>query len=350
LAFRSSSALAYAYGMAVTGTITITTLLFFYVVRHQWRKPRWLVALGATPLLGIDLLFLAANATKIAHGAWLPLLIAITAFTVLTTWQRGRELVTERREREEGPLREFIEVLHRPSPPIDRVPGTAVFLNRGKVTAPLAMRATVEHLHVVSENVVILTIDTQPVPHVPSADRLVLDDLGYSDDGIMHATARFGYLDEPIVPSVLRQSTCSWRPPASRRTRPSISASRAIARWSWVRGSRSSSSGRASAVHAAAARCVVRLPAGSRHVFVVDVRVHLGGARLVLARGLTLPVRLLAGLARLARHLLGAAFLLRCGLLGLLCLRVSSGCDLPLLACDRTLLLELLLAASPCAQ
>ena len=92
--FQTSTALAYAFGMAVTGTITITTLLFFYVVRRQWRKPLWLVVTGAAAFLLVDLLFLAANLTKLTHGAWLPLLIGITVFTVLTTWQRGRELVT----------------------------------------------------------------------------------------------------------------------------------------------------------------------------------------------------------------------------------------------------------------
>jgi KUP system potassium uptake protein len=205
LTFESSSALAYAYGMAVTGTITITTLLFFYVVRHQWRRPLWLTALGAVPLLVVDLLFLAANATKITHGAWLPLLIALAAFTVLTTWQRGREIVTERRETAEGPLQGFIDSLRTCRPPVERVRGTSVYLNRTKESAPLAMRATVDHLHTLSEHVVVLSIETEPVPHVPPSERLVLDDLGYSDDGILHATARFGYMDEPNVPQVLRQ-------------------------------------------------------------------------------------------------------------------------------------------------
>jgi KUP system potassium uptake protein len=205
LTFESSVALAYAYGAAVTGTITITTLLFFYYVRHQWRRPLWLVLLGGGFLLGIDLLFLAANATKIAHGAWLPLLIAITAFTVLTTWQRGRELVTARRERQEGSLGAFIEEIHQRDYPVRRTPGTAVFLNRSKVTAPLAMREIVEHLHALSEHVVILSIDTRPVPHVPPAKRIVIDDLGYSDDGISHIEARFGYMDAPDVPEVLGQ-------------------------------------------------------------------------------------------------------------------------------------------------
>jgi KUP system potassium uptake protein len=202
--FESSAALAFAFGMAVTGTITITTLLFFYIVRHQWGKPLWLVAIVAGFLLTVDLLFLAANLTKLVHGAWLPLLIGVTAFTVLTTWQRGRELVTRRRERDEGSLREFIDALHERKPPVQRVPGTAVFLNRTMATAPLAMRASVEHLHALHEHVVILSIETLAVPHVPLADRLVIDDLGYTDDGITHAGARFGYMDVPNVPGVLR--------------------------------------------------------------------------------------------------------------------------------------------------
>ena len=147
-AFQTSAALAFAFGMAVTGTITITTLLFFYIARHQWRTPLWLVAArrGAAPARS-TLLFLGANLTKLAHGAWLPLLIGVTVFTVLTTWQRGREIVTRRREQQEGPLRAFIDELHDRTPPVLRAPGTAVFLNRTKETAPLAMRASVEHLH-----------------------------------------------------------------------------------------------------------------------------------------------------------------------------------------------------------
>ncbi len=202
-AFRSSASLAYAFGMAVTGTITITTLLFFYFVRHQWRKPLWLVVLGAAVFLTVELLFLAANLTKLLHGAWVPLLIALTVFTVLTTWQRGRTLVTARREREEGSLREFVAELHDRQPALARVPGTAVFLNRGKATTPLAMRANVEHNHVLHEHVVILSIETQPVPRVDDGDRIVIDDLGFIDDGITFVTARIGYKENPHVPRLL---------------------------------------------------------------------------------------------------------------------------------------------------
>ena len=140
-AFRSSAALAYAYGMAVTGTITITTLLFFYIARKRWHTPLWLIVIGAGAAVAVDLLFLAANLTKLVHGAWLPLLIAVVAFTVMTTWQRGQEIVTRARTQAEGPLREFVDRLADGQPPLMRVPGTAVFLNRGKETTPLAMRA-----------------------------------------------------------------------------------------------------------------------------------------------------------------------------------------------------------------
>lgn len=203
-AFRSSAALAYAFGMAVTGTITITTLLFFYVARIRWNTPLWLVLIGAGSLLSVDLLFLAANMTKLVHGAWLPLLIALTAFTVMTTWQRGRAIVTPAREEEEGALREFVDTLHNDPPQVVRVPGTAVFLNRGKDTAPLAMRANVEHNHVLHEHVVILSIETQPIPRVADSDRTTIDHLGYAKDGIIHVTARFGYMETPNVPHALR--------------------------------------------------------------------------------------------------------------------------------------------------
>jgi KUP system potassium uptake protein len=201
--FRSSTALAYAYGTAVTGTITITTLLFFYIAWRSWHRPPWLVATGAAFLLSVDLLFLAANLTKLVHGAWLPLLIAVVVFTIMTTWQKGRELVTRLRQRDEGPLQAFIDQLHAMKPPIQRVPGTAVFLNRGKATAPLALRANVEHNHVLHDYVLILSIETMPVPHVPPAERLTVDPLGHRDDRVTYVTARFGYKDEINVPALL---------------------------------------------------------------------------------------------------------------------------------------------------
>ncbi|GAA0613738.1 potassium transporter Kup [Kribbella sandramycini] len=203
-AFETSAALAFAFGMAVTGTIVINSLLLFYIARHNWKSPLWLVILGAAVFLSVELLFLGANLTKLVHGAWLPLLIAVTVFTVLTTWQRGRQLVTAKREEKEGPLRDFVNAVHEH--PLTRVDGTAVFLNRGSRTVPLALRQNVEHNHVLHKNVVILSIETLTVPHAPEGDRIVIDDLGFTDDGIIHVTARFGYVENANVPAVLHQA------------------------------------------------------------------------------------------------------------------------------------------------
>jgi KUP system potassium uptake protein len=201
--FRTANALAYAYGVAVTGTITITTLLFFYIARSQWKKRLWMVIPAAAVLLTIDLLFFAANLTKLPHGAWLPLAIGVLVFIVLTTWQKGRALVSRQRAHDEGSLREFIDEIHHKKPPLPRVPGTGIFLNRGKETAPLALRKNVEYNHVLHDRVIILDITTLPVPHVPAEKRLAIDDLGYKDDRIYHVTAHFGYMDTPGVPALL---------------------------------------------------------------------------------------------------------------------------------------------------
>jgi KUP system potassium uptake protein len=201
--FRTSNALAYAYGVAVTGTITITTLLFFYIVRSQWKKPLWLVIPGAAVLITIDLLFFAANLTKLPHGAWLPLAIGVLVFIVLTTWQKGRALVSRQRMVDEGSLSAFIDELHGEKPPLTRVTGIAIFLNRGKDTAPLALRANVKNNHVLHDQVIILTATTLLVPHVPEDSRLEIDDLGNIEDRIYHVTARFGYMDTPAIPPLL---------------------------------------------------------------------------------------------------------------------------------------------------
>ncbi|CAN5259994.1 potassium transporter Kup [soil metagenome] len=203
-AFRSSAALAYAYGMTVTGTITITTILFLYIAHTRWHTPLWVVLIGGGALVAVDVLFLAANLTKLVHGAWLPLLIALVAFTIMRTWERGFIITTKAREEAEGSLREFIDQIADCKPPLARVPGTAVFLNRGKKTAPLAMRANVEHNHVRHEHVIILAIETAPVPRVPDAERLDVDALGFEEDGIIHVTASIGYMEEPDIAAILR--------------------------------------------------------------------------------------------------------------------------------------------------
>jgi KUP system potassium uptake protein len=205
LTFQTSAKLAFAFGMAVTGTIIITTILFFVIVRERWQRPLWLTLLGAAVFLAVELAFFGANLTKLFHGAWLPLTIGILLFIVMTTWYRGRELVTAERFEVEGPLRDFVEELRTHDPPVKRVPGTGVFMNRGKETAPLSMRACVDHLHSLPENAVILSLETMPVPRIRPKDRIEIDDLGYRDDRLTFVRAKHGYAEEYNVPRLVRQ-------------------------------------------------------------------------------------------------------------------------------------------------
>jgi KUP system potassium uptake protein len=204
LGFRSSYALASAYGVAVTGTFALNTILFLAIARLLWHNPKRLIALGAVVFLSIELTFFAANLTKIVHGGWLPLAIALIVFTLLTTWRRGRRIVTANRIREEGPVRDFIDRLDSGEFPVQRVPGTAVFLNANPKTTPLALRANVEHNHVLHKHVIIICIDVERIPHIARDDRLAADELGNPQDGITGLVARFGFHDRPDIPATLR--------------------------------------------------------------------------------------------------------------------------------------------------
>ena len=204
--FGSSQHLAAAYGIAVTGTLAIDTVLFFVVVHVVWGKPKRLAVTGAIAFLIVDLTFFTANLPKIVHGGWFPLAIAAVVFIVLTTWQRGREIVTKKRTELEGPLRDFVEEIRDPDQPISRSPRTGIFLDANPETTPLALRANVEHNCVLHDSVVIVTVVTLNVPHVDEDERVTIDDLGYRDDGITHLTARFGFQDDLDVPRTLRRA------------------------------------------------------------------------------------------------------------------------------------------------
>ena len=205
--FGSSAKLATAYGVAVTGTFVVNTILFLAVAQALWRWPRRKLVFAGVVFLSVELTFFAANLGKVRHGGWFPLVIAFAVFTVLMTWQRGRRIVTDNRVRQEGPLRNFIDEVHaRTEPVFFRVPGTAIYPNPTIETTPLAMRATVEHAHVLHANVAVISAESVGVPHVPPDEQVRIDDLGYSDDGIVHVTARFGFQDEPNLPAALRRA------------------------------------------------------------------------------------------------------------------------------------------------
>jgi KUP system potassium uptake protein len=205
LGFGSSDHLAAAYGIAVTGTLAIDTLLFFFVVRALWHKPKWLAVAGCAFFLVIDLTFFGANLPKVLHGGWFPLVIAAVIFVVLVTWQNGRAIVLERRRKLEGPLRQFVEEV-RERDDVIRAPHTGVFFAAYAEDTPLALRANLEHNHTVHATVVVVSLEPLNVPHVRADERLKLDDLGYRDDGICHVTARYGFQDDIDIPALLRSS------------------------------------------------------------------------------------------------------------------------------------------------
>jgi KUP system potassium uptake protein len=202
--FGSSGRLGSAYGVAVSGTFVITTVLLLAVARWRWRWSGRLLLACAAVFLSVEVTFLAANLTKLHEGGWLSLVIAGALYVTMTTWHRGTEIVRANRARQEGPLREFVAALHELDPPLPRVPGTAVFLNPSTATTPLALRANVEHNRVLHERVIIVTVRSATVPRVETGERVTIDDLGFDDDNIAHVTARFGFQEEPNVPDALR--------------------------------------------------------------------------------------------------------------------------------------------------
>ncbi len=202
--FGSSAALGSAYGVAVSGTFILNTILFLAVAHFLWRTRPALIALGAAVFVTVELAFFASTLTKVVHGGWVPLAIAACVFIVLVTWRSGREIVTQNRKMKEGSLQEFVESVKTRRRPVGRVPGTAVFLNADLRTTPMALHANLEHNHVLHEAVVVMTVSIERVPHVPDGERLGADDLGDPEDGISLLTARLGFHDEVDIPTMLR--------------------------------------------------------------------------------------------------------------------------------------------------
>ena len=196
--FRSSSRLATAYGLAVTGTLFLTSLLFLLLALRVWHWARWKIVLYSVVIGGLEVTFFAANLTKVVSGGWLPLLIAAVVVTLMTSWRKGADTLFRRRTELEGPLDEFVAMIRETQVP--RVPGLAVFPHPNKTTTPLALRSHVAFNHVLHEHVVIVQIINENVPHIRHVDRVVVDDLGYADDGIVHVSVRVGFNDSQDIP------------------------------------------------------------------------------------------------------------------------------------------------------
>jgi KUP system potassium uptake protein len=199
--FESSEALASAYGLAVTGTLLLEMSIFLMLAGFVWRVAPWKIVVAVTLILGVELLFFLANLAKIAHGGWLPLLIATIVVLVMLTWRKGAALVHAKRRDIEGPLSDFIEMVHARQ--IPRVPGLAVFPHPDKETTPLALRRNVDFNQVLHQNIAIVSIVNENVPHIRHVDRAKVDSLDYADDGIIHISYRVGFNDSQDIPRAL---------------------------------------------------------------------------------------------------------------------------------------------------
>src|SRR5579862_791632 len=204
LVFRNANRLTDIYGVAVTGTFILNTVLFLAVARILWRTPRRRLAPIALLFLAVEVGFFSANIAKVAHGAWLSLAIGLVLSLIMINWRRWQVVVTRNRIAQEGPLEEFLDGLPEQDPRLVRVPGVAVFLNPSKATTPLALRAEVEHAHVLHEKVVIVSVDTVSIPHVDTFDQFAVEQLGRGLFKVFHVTIRVGYHDRLRIPELLR--------------------------------------------------------------------------------------------------------------------------------------------------
>jgi KUP system potassium uptake protein len=201
IGFGSSTALAAAYGIAVTLTMVITAVLLQVIATERWRWPPAVAYTVTGIFLTIDLAFFGANALKIAHGGWLPLVIGWLLFTLMTTWKTGRQLVAARLTARAIPLEEFLAEVERARPA--RVPGTAVFMTAQPRGTPPALAHNLRYNKVLHEHVVTLMVTTPPVPHVAQDQRVVVKPLG---QGVFDVVVRYGFMEDPNVPEALARA------------------------------------------------------------------------------------------------------------------------------------------------
>jgi KUP system potassium uptake protein len=198
LMFRSSSALASAYGISVTGTMVVTAMMGFVVIWKVWRWSAIAAAALIAPFLFLDLTFLAANLLKVLEGGWVPLALGGWVMLLMYTWRRGSRLLFEKSRKLEFPLVDLVAMLEKRPP--QRVSGTAVFLTSDPASAPTALMHSLKHYKVLHEKNVILTIETAPTPRIDPAERVRLEEVSAT---FTKVTLRFGFMESPNVPKTL---------------------------------------------------------------------------------------------------------------------------------------------------
>lgn len=207
IGFGSSSNLAAAYGFSVTTDMVITTLLFFFVARERFRWPLWSVLLLCGGFLSFDLAFFGANFAKILHGGWFPLLVATLVFTLMSTWKTGRRILARRMREGSMSISSFMTAIGASMP--QRVEGTAIFMSGNLRIVPSALLHNLKHNRVLHQRIVILSVVTEDVPHVPKKERCELEDIG---EGIYLLVLHYGFMDEPEVPQVLSRLEIGGNP------------------------------------------------------------------------------------------------------------------------------------------
>jgi KUP system potassium uptake protein len=196
--FKSSSALASAYGIAVTGTMVVTAIMALIVIWKGWQWSLPAAAALMVPFLVVDLTFLAANLLKVVEGGWVPLAFGGCLMIVMYTWRRGTRLLFDKTRRQETPLKDLVAMLERKPP--QRVPGTAVFFTSDPESAPTALLHSLKHYKVLHEQNVILTVETADLPHMPPAERVRIEQISAT---FSRVRLRFGYMETPNVPKAL---------------------------------------------------------------------------------------------------------------------------------------------------
>jgi KUP system potassium uptake protein len=200
LIFGTSSHLASAYGLAVTGAMLIDTLLAYVIVRRMWKWRLWQTALLLGPIALIDLVFTSSNLLKLRDGAWLPLVLGAGIVVIMWTWTRGARVLTEKTRRDSLPLTELIDML-RARPPY-RSPGTAIYLTGDADMAPVALMHNLKHNKVLHAHNVILTVHTTETPRVPEADRIAIEPINADFKKVV---VRYGFMETPNLPKALQQ-------------------------------------------------------------------------------------------------------------------------------------------------
>jgi KUP system potassium uptake protein len=206
--FKESSKLASAYGIAVTGTMIVTSILFYFVVRQIWKWSQWASLSLVGGFLSIELSFFLANISKLHHGAWIPILIATGIFTIMTTWKQGRDLLSRLARKNAVDLQTFIHGVQEKNP--HRVPGMAIVMTLNTDVAPAVLIQHYKHNRVLHELVVLLSVSTSHDPEIPDEKRVLVQRAG---EGFYQVAALYGFMEAPTIHDVLKLAESRGMPP-----------------------------------------------------------------------------------------------------------------------------------------